>query len=185
MNHIGTHDTERAVTHLSGKYREYFSRDEQAKFTLNSEERVIAHKRMKLATLLQFTLPGVPSIYYGDEVGLEGGRDPFNRAFYPWGNENQNLLEWYTELKNLRYSSDIFKESCMRNVYSHDHIMSFKRYLTDNKGNITEEIFVAVNRSAKERKVPVKLTDPVTLLGESYKEDFTLPPFGYTVLKTK
>ena len=61
MNHIGTHDTERAVTHLSGKYREYFSRDEQAKFTLNSEERVIAHKRMKLATLLQFTLPGVPS----------------------------------------------------------------------------------------------------------------------------
>ena len=185
MNHIGTHDTERAVTHLSGKYREYFSRDEQAKFTLNSEERVIAHKRMKLATLLQFTLPGVPSIYYGDEVGLEGGRDPFNRAFYPWGNENQNLLEWYTELKNLRYSSDIFKECYMRNVYSHDHIMSFKRYLTDNKGNITEEIFVAVNRSAKERKVPVKLTDPVTLLGESYKEDFTLPPFGYTVLKTK
>lgn len=185
MNHIGTHDTERAITHLSGKYRDYFTREEQAKLTLNSEERVIAHKKMKLATLLQFTLPGVPSIYYGDEVGLEGCRDPFNRGFYPWGNEDSSLLEWYMELKDLRNSSSIFKESRFKNVHSHGDIMSFRRFTEDEKGNKLEEIFVAVNRSCKEIRLPVEFNAPKTLLGEEYKDNFTLPPYGYTVLKIK
>jgi len=186
MNHIGTHDTERAVTHLSGKYRDYFTRDEQSKFTLNSEERVIAHKKMKLATLMQFTLPGVPCIYYGDEVGLEGGRDPFNRAFYPWGNENQTLLEWYKELKDLRNSSELFKEGLFKNVYSHGDIISYERYSLDETGKIKEELFFAINRSGKDVKLPVDFTGtPETIMGENYSEIFTLPPYGFSVLKIK
>ena len=186
MNHIGTHDTERAVTHLSGKYRDYFTREEQAKFTLNSEERVIAHKKMKLATLMQFTLPGVPCIYYGDEVGLEGCRDPFNRAFYPWGNENLSLLEWYKELRDLRNSSELFKEGLFKNVYSHGDVISYKRYNLDENGKVKEELFFAVNRSGKDVKLPVDFTGtPKTLMGENYSEKFTLPPYGFSVLKIK
>ena len=65
---------------------------------------------MRLASLMQFTLPGVPCIYYGDEAGMEGYRDPFNRACYPWGNEEKDLVEWYRLLGRLRRSCPALKE---------------------------------------------------------------------------
>ena len=141
---------------------------------------------MKLATLMQFTLPGVPCIYYGDEVGLEGCRDPFNRAFYPWGNENLSLLEWYKDLRDLRNSSELFKEGLFKNVYSHGDIISYERYNLDENGKVKEELFFAINRSGKDVKLPVDFTGTTqTLMGESYSEKFTLPPYGFSVLKIK
>ena len=59
---------------------------------------------MKLAVAIQFTLPGFPCIYYGDEAGMQGYRDPFNRCGYPWGKENQELVQWHKDLGNLRKS---------------------------------------------------------------------------------
>lgn len=52
-------------------------------------------KLLKIAVLLQMTLPGIPCIYYGDEAGMEGWRDPFNRRCYPWGKENKEILDFY------------------------------------------------------------------------------------------
>ena len=55
-------------------------------------------KLLKLAATLQYTLVGLPSLYYGDEAGLTGGSDPFCRGCYPWGNENSELLSFYKKL---------------------------------------------------------------------------------------
>ena len=50
---------------------------------------------MMAASAMQYTLPGVPCVYYGDEAAWRVIRDPFNRGCYPWGRENQELLAWY------------------------------------------------------------------------------------------
>ena len=70
MNHIGTHDTERAITILAGEPSQNRGREWQAAARLTEEQRRLGLARMKLASFLQYTLPGVPCIYYGDEAGV-------------------------------------------------------------------------------------------------------------------
>lgn len=100
MNHVGTHDTVRILNRLAGQS----PGREPAPIAAGSLD--IARKRLKLCAALQFTLPGNPCIYYGDEVGLQGGQDPFNRACYPWGSEDEELLAHYRMLGKLRQRHD-------------------------------------------------------------------------------
>jgi glycosidase len=80
----------------------YSSTDAKAKSKLTDDQRARGVKLMKLASLMQYTLPGVPCIYYADEVGFEGYEDPFSRQCYPWGRENVLLLNWYKKLGSMR-----------------------------------------------------------------------------------
>ncbi len=99
MNTLSTHDTVRALTLLSSdKLPE--KKSEQATFSISDRETALL--RVKIATVLQFCLPGVPSVYYGDEAGMEGGEDPFNRRCYPWGEEEKSLVSLYKTLGRLR-----------------------------------------------------------------------------------
>ncbi|MDR3314347.1 MAG: glycoside hydrolase family 13 protein [Oscillospiraceae bacterium] len=109
MNHIGTHDTVRALTRLgAGEPAPGADRAAYAGQTLAPAQRAQGLRRLKLCAALQFTLPGNPCIYYGDEAGLQGWMDPFNRGCYPWGREDQALLAWYRALGELRHSSEAF-----------------------------------------------------------------------------
>ena len=74
MNHIGTHDTVRAITRLAGESSDYRDREWQSSHKLSFFEYSQGIERLKLAAALQYTLPGVPSVYYGDEAGLQGYR---------------------------------------------------------------------------------------------------------------
>lgn len=102
MNHIGTHDTMRAITQLVGESCEYRDRTWQSEKRLSDEMYRKGVKLLKLASVIQYTLPGVPSLYYGDEAGMQGYKDPFNRVCYPWGNENGELLVHYKKLGKIR-----------------------------------------------------------------------------------
>ena len=101
MNHIGTHDTVRALTRLG---RGDVPRPENGRDRgiMTDEQYKKGVELLMLASVLQFTLPGVPCVYYGDEAGLSGGEDPFNRACFPWGHENKELLEHYKTLGRIR-----------------------------------------------------------------------------------
>ncbi len=107
MNHIGTHDTVRALTRLSGEGAYFEDRRKYSGLRLSEAQRAAGIERLKMAAALQYTLPGVPCLYYGDEAGLEGHRDPFNRACFPWGRENGELTAYYRKLGGIRkeYSS--------------------------------------------------------------------------------
>lgn len=180
MNHIGTHDTERAITVLAGPPVGGRDRAWQSETHLSSEQYDVGLAKMHLASLLQFTLPGVPSIYYGDEAGLEGYKDPFNRGCYPWGKVNTQLIKWYQKLAEIRRKYPLFREGKLRNRYSHGSIMAFERYLS-LPGRNEECIFVAVNRSDTNAQVPITLEKPKHILGASYAADFKLPPYGCSV----
>ncbi len=102
MNILGTHDTERILSILAGDGIEEKTNDELAHYKMQQSLRTKATELLKIASFLQFTLPGIPSIYYGDEIGMEGGRDPFNRLPFPWYRENEELLEHYRNLAEMR-----------------------------------------------------------------------------------
>ena len=104
MNLLGTHDTERVITLLAGERQNGRGREWQAATHLSPEQRAYGLRRMRLASGILYTLPGVPCIYYGDEAGVEGYRDPFNRGTYPWGREDEELLSWYRQLGQMRHA---------------------------------------------------------------------------------
>ena len=107
MNHIGTHDTARIITRLATDDSPS-DRTAQASRVLSFKEYALGLRRLKLAAVLQYTLPGVPSLYYGDEAGLHGYGDPFCRGTYPWGKENEELLSFYKFLGKTRRSLSAF-----------------------------------------------------------------------------
>ncbi|MGN1050938.1 MAG: glycoside hydrolase family 13 protein, partial [Acutalibacteraceae bacterium] len=102
MNLLSTHDTERILTIIGGEPLNGRDRHWQSKQKLTKEQYENAKKLLKIAVGIQYTLPGFPSVYYGDEAGMEGYRDPFNRACYPWGKEDKEILKWHKDLGEIR-----------------------------------------------------------------------------------
>ncbi|MCL2562527.1 MAG: glycoside hydrolase family 13 protein [Oscillospiraceae bacterium] len=126
MNILGTHDTMRILTVLGSEHLPS-TREEMEHYELTDQQLQIAKHRLKLAALLQFTLPGVPCIYYADEAGMQGGADPFCRRCYPWGQEDQDLLRWYTNLAKLRRADPALKDGAYTLLKAHDGEFVFTR----------------------------------------------------------
>lgn len=102
MNMLSTHDTVRILNALGVTHP--VEDAQKAGYALSEEEYESGKRRLKAAAFLQFTLPGIPSIYYGDEAGLTGFEDPFNRGCYPWGREDGDLLAYFKALSAFRKS---------------------------------------------------------------------------------
>ena len=144
MNILGTHDTMRVLTALGGTD---FPEGKMAmsQYRLNSAEFALARKRLMLASVLQFTLPGVPCVYYGDEAGMDGGADPFNRRCYPWGAEDLQLIEWYKKLSKLRGENNCFKDGKYELSEARRGVFAFTR------GGGSGRVLTAVNVSDGDR----------------------------------
>lgn len=185
MNHIGTHDTERALTVLGGEPAGNRGREWQASQHLSPEQRETGLKRLRLASLMQFLLPGVPCIYYGDEAGMEGYRDPFNRACYPWGRENRDLLDWYKKLGALRAQEKaILGQGSYRTLFADGNLLAFERFVFSE--TTRESITVVVNRSSRPQsvlKASLDMENGQLLLGEPLGNVNVLAPFGFSITK--
>ena len=99
---IDSHDTVRAINAFAGVNGYELSKEEKKAYRLSAEAYARGKRRVKIASALQYFLPGVPSLYYGDEAGLQGFEDPLNRRPYPWGKEDEELLAHYRFLGKLR-----------------------------------------------------------------------------------
>ncbi|WP_249317857.1 glycoside hydrolase family 13 protein [Yeguia hominis] len=182
MNHIGTHDTERALTVLAGEPAGNRGRAWQSAQKLSDETRKAGLRKMRLASLMQYTLPGVPCIYYGDEAGMEGYRDPFNRGTYPWGQEEQPLLDWYRTLGALRRENPVFREGSFQPVFAAGNTMAYCR--TDG----VHEVLIALHAADCEAKIPVPAcweTSQVKLGSLPENGMLSLPPQGYAWLERR
>ena len=130
MNALGTHDTPRVLNELIGWSGD---RAAQAGFRLTSEQRERALARLRQAAFLQFTLPGCPCIYYGDEAGMEGCADPFNRGCYPWGREDARFTELFRGLARLKNESPILRRGTVRVLQAGTGVFAFARELEGKK----------------------------------------------------
>lgn len=140
MNHIGTHDTQRILTALSGEAALGRGRDWQCHQKLSPDQRNHGLKLLQLAAVLQYTLPGIPSLYYGDEAGMEGYGDPFCRGCYPWQNQDKDLLDFYKQLGIFRRSCSAFADGDFNPIFAGLGIICYTRNDADT------EVLVAVNR---------------------------------------
>ncbi|AHM56218.1 amylopullulanase Apu [Peptoclostridium acidaminophilum DSM 3953] len=153
LNLIGSHDVSRILTLLGGAPE---SKDmdmtQKYRYKLDVNMRQLGLKRLKLLSLVQMTYPGVPCIYYADEAGMEGYEDPFNRATYPWGGEDQGLLAWYRHFIRLRNENDAFKVGHWSPLELPEDVFGFTRSTPGGRGifgeKATEQFFVVIiNRS--------------------------------------
>lgn len=129
LNFLSSHDTERILTVMSGKVAQ--SKAEQALHTLSDDEKAFAKSRLKCLISMQMLLPGVPTIFYGDEAGMLGFRDPFCRACYPWGNEDTEIYEHYKKFIKLRSAHSAFTDGEFESVYKYENGYAFSRYDDD------------------------------------------------------
>lgn len=125
MNLLGTHDTMRILTVLGGEY--HASKAEWATARLSPEARALAVRRLHTAAFLQFMLPGMASIYYGDEVGMEGGADPFCRRYYPWSAGDESLRSFYAALCRVKNETQALKTGDVRVTEAGNGRLSFVR----------------------------------------------------------
>lgn len=180
MNHIGTHDTERALTRLAGESAEGKDRAWQHSHNqLSDYDYLKGISMMKLASLIQYTLPGVPSLYYGDEAGMQGMKDPFNRACFPWDNINKELYKWYKRLGEIRRGCKAFKEGSFEPLYAADGAIAYVRRSGENS------VLTAVNNSEQEIHIPVgeEWDNSYSFFEFSSKNGIlTLPPYQFALL---
>ncbi len=109
MNSLSTHDTERILSVLSHEPPP-FEKSECAGYTMPENVRGEAISRLFAAAFLQFVLPGMPCIYYGDEIGMEGLGDPFCRAYFKWDAVDGNpVRDFFLRVAALRTSSDTLR----------------------------------------------------------------------------
>lgn len=147
MNVLGTHDTARIRTVLGAEHEI----DNKKNHTLSKKEAEKSIHLLKMASLLQYTLMGLPTLFYGDEAGMEGAGDPFCRACFPWQKENKELVEWYRKLGALR-KEPLFDNGDFKILFAKDSVIVFER------SNADIRLIIAVNKSNEDWKI--KLTQP-------------------------
>ncbi|WP_294390801.1 glycoside hydrolase family 13 protein [uncultured Clostridium sp.] len=130
MNMLGNHDTERVLTMLNNNVN-----------------------LLKEAVVIQMTLPGVPLIYYGDEAGLTGGKDPDNRKSYPWGKENKDILEFYKKISAIRVGEEALKSGEIEFLENNNGILGYERILNSDR------IIIVVNMMEKEENILIDNID--------------------------
>ncbi|WP_347550815.1 alpha-glycosidase [Pseudalkalibacillus hwajinpoensis] len=161
FNLLGSHDTPRMLT------------------LANDQKELV-----KLMYLLQFSFPGTPCIYYGDEIGMTGGADPGCRHCMIWDKENQDLelFQFIKELIDLRKKRPAFGNSGSFDLISTDnHVIQFKKETKE------ETLFFFINSQEKSANVDISSHlsgEVISLFGKSKIENFTLTleAYGFAIL---
>jgi cyclomaltodextrinase len=159
MNLLSTHDSARALFEFG--YRS--EHDDAATIAL-------AKQRLRLAAFFQMIFPGAPAVLYGDEVGVTGGEDPFNRVTYPWadlgGKPDTTLLADYRKLMRLRKDHPVLRHGSIdAPAYIDDHVIVLLRH-DGERWAIT-----ATNNDATAHAISVAL--PAALTGKSFIDALT------------
>lgn len=176
MNLLSSHDVERMRTYLAADF-DVNSVDRAHQIAWKPEEDALlrASRLEKLGAVIQFTVPGVPDIYYGDEVGMSGCRDPFNRAFFH--EEEYSPLEHYRTLASLRNSNPVLQTGDVRfNAYGNDVIL-IQRF--DGK----DAFVIAVNRAECERPVKLPFAGTDVFSGEHIPAELDIPAFTAYIIR--
>lgn len=145
MTLVGSHDTVRIINELA-ELPEIETKMDRLNFKMDSATRKLATKKLKIAVLLQYFLTGVPSVYYGDEIGMEGYEDPINRK--PFDTQvDADILEHYIYLGNLRKNnkSDFIAPISFKQTENRSLIICRGKFvvtinLADYSFDITEKI---------------------------------------------
>lgn len=155
MNELSNHDHSRFLTRTNRMVGRTASLGpERASENVNKAV-------FKEAVVMQFTWPGAPTIYYGDEAGVCGFTDPDNRRTYPWGNEDKELIEFHKDIIKMHNENKVFRVGSYKPLYSEHNIISYARFTREDSA------VVIINNSEDEKRVRISLVEA----GFSYDDD--------------
>ena len=166
MNSLGTHDTLRILTFLgvAHDHKNDWSKEERAEYVMTPAERERGLERLKMGYALLFAFPGSPTVYYGDEAGMTGFEDPFNRGTFPWGKEDKELVAFVSKLGKLRKTREVLRRGELAYLRAEGGILAFQR----SYGR--ETVIAAANRDGKNHilHLPWRAVDLLT--GQSFPQ---------------
>ncbi len=194
MNQLSNHDHSRFLTRTNRKVGRVHTVGSKA------AEEGLNYGLMRAAVVMQMTLPGAPTIYYGDEAGLAGWTDPDNRRTYPWGRENKELIRLHKNLISMRKVSPATRTGSFKFLYNQEMVVCYGRFTEMDK------VVVAVNvgKDPKAIRIPVwelgvtngesmqlvvetterdHSTDDVLFRVYRGRVDYTLKPYSTIVLR--
>lgn len=149
MNELSNHDHSRFLTRTNHQVGRISSRGADA------ANEGVNKNLFRMAVLMQMTWPGAPTIYYGDEAGLCGWTDPDSRRAYPWGHEDEELIQYHKELIRIHKEHQVLRTGSILFLFGEYQCISYGRF----DGN--EHIVVAINISQDTRHMEI----PVWRLG--------------------
>jgi glycosidase len=152
---LGNHDTARIITEVG------------------SADKVL------LAATIQFSFPGVPIIYYGDEVGLQGNSDPDCRRPYPWGSENQTLFDYYKKLISLRQTYDVLREGSF--CIMEDNAEGVLVFGRESPESNHRDAIIIVNENKYSLALKINISDLTELSGGDVLVDLINNNNSYTI----
>ncbi len=177
MNLLGSHDKPRILTVLGDDFEG--SKEDKALRRMDPCQYALAKQRLYLAAFLQYTLPGMPSIYYGDEAGLEGFEDPWCRRTFPWGREDRDLQSYFRHLGQLKNSLPTLQRGNIRIIEAGQGRLTYVRQTAEGSS------LIYVNRTSEEWELP----QGGSLLfgrGLNYTGNrVTLLPHGFCILEQR
>ncbi|WP_142288222.1 alpha-amylase family glycosyl hydrolase [Bacillus sp. EAC] len=147
MNLLGSHDTARSIFVLGNGSDSFERAEDDPNYSYS-----IGKARLKLASIIQMGYAGAPTIYYGDEAGLSGSKDPDDRRTYPWGKEDKDLVKHYQKIGKIRQDyQNLFSKGTLDNVYGKDDVYGFVRTNEDRAA------LIIINRSNEEKTVEIDI----------------------------
>lgn len=143
MNELSNHDHSRFLTrtnHLVGRVAQYGP--EAANHNVNKAI-------FRLAVLMQMTLPGAPTVYYGDEAGVCGFTDPDNRRTYPWGSEDWELIGYHKDIIRIHKRCEVLKSGSFKTLGASPNYVAYGRF------SHNEQTVIAVNKGDEMLRVEI------------------------------
>ncbi|MBQ8764606.1 MAG: glycoside hydrolase family 13 protein [Clostridia bacterium] len=197
MNLLSTHDVPRALTVLADTpdFRT-LSRQEQHDYVISEDKLDLAKRRMVLAICLQMTLPGAPTVYYGDEMEMTGFADPFNRAPMDWEHGESEIMRQLKLFTKLRNATPSLRTGFCTTIFAEGGVFAFMRNLENGKDAFgkkqsKDEIIIIVNASRDSQYINLNLSPwgiaslSDTLSGEKIADGYNLSmeilPLSYRI----
>ncbi|WP_420323100.1 glycoside hydrolase family 13 protein [Lachnospira multipara] len=174
MNELSNHDHSRFLTRTNKMVgRTQTLGPEKASENVNKAV-------FKEAVVMQFTWPGAPTIYYGDEAGVCGFTDPDNRRTYPWGNEDKELIQFHKDIIKLHNENKVFRVGSYKALYSDYNLIAYSRFTRDDAA------VVIINNNDDERRIRVSLIeagfgydDDVEQIMVTFENGYSIDKLGY------
>ena len=172
LNFLSTHDTERALTVIADEPANGRGREWQSGRCVTGDAYEEGMLKLRMAYAIIYTLPGVPCLYYGDEIGMQGYRDPFNRGFYCWDSHEERLKPVLAQLAQLRHTCEAFRTGELRVLRAEGGVLHYQRIGEFEAAEIivnrTEHIIVEPLASGKHTEVnPMGFTIVVEEVGHN------------------
>ena len=183
MNLLGTHDTERIITVLGSDIWELDGENDQLAYKrLSENKREYAIDMLRIASVLQYTAYGIPSVFYGDEVGLEGYHDPFCRMPFPWHElerkDRAAIYDHYSRLGQIRNENICYDGGDFYIIHHNEGCIAFARKKNDN-------LLITVANRGKSFCIDIPKGETYTdlLTGRVYEERMRIPSDTAMILK--